>query len=216
MRRKVRKLSIACASAVLALTLPICANSMGISITSNLDNSSGDVEVDGLYVSGNSAYDVNVYGVRGNAQFQNSFAKIGSAINTSMNLGFNSERGYVNAAEKIGTQGSYADSDNSSQGEYINAAVGLGVRNSYNSNLKTVGSSSSDPNVSYNINQAQGNGQLSIGANAYSYKYTNTTAAASCPYSPQAVKVAGSEEYYKFKQKTSGTYNYTGKFNIGK
>jgi hypothetical protein len=216
MRKKVKRLSVVCAAAVVALSLPICASSMRIAVSNDLDNSSGDVEVDGVYMSGNSAYDVNVYGVRGTAQFVNSFAKTGSTINTAMNLGFDSQTGYVNATEKIGTQGASEDSDNSSSGEYVNAAVGLGVSNSFTSNIKTEGVSSNDPNVSYNINQAQGNGQLSIGANAYSYKYTDTVSPANCPFKPTAIKVAGSEEYYKFKQKTTGIYNYTGKFNIGK
>ncbi len=214
---RLSKFSITCASALLALALPLCASSMSISVNSNLDNATGDVEVDGVYVSSNSAYDINVYGVKASSTaLSNAFVKNGSTINTATDFGFDSQRGYVNATERIGAVGASASSDNSSQGEFINAAVGLGVRNGFTTSLKTEGTSSSDPRVTYNVNKAQGNGQLAIGANAHSYKYTDTTTPATCPYSSTAAKVAGSDEYYKYKQQINGAYNYTGKFNIGK
>lgn len=214
-----KKFSIVCANIMFAAFVPMCASSMSINVTSNLDNASGDIEVDGKYVGRNSGYDLDVYGSRASTTtFANSFISTGSAVNTATNLGFKSRSasGYLDATEKIGTEGSYAASDNSSKGEYISAATGLGVRKSANAEISTEGTSSSDPRVTYNVNKAQGNGELMVGAEAYSYQYTDTTSPATCPFTTTATKVAGSDTYYRFKQKTIGVYDYKGKFNIGR
>jgi len=209
---KLSKISLLCATALAAVSLPLCASSMSINVSSNLDNTSGNVEVDGVYIGHNSAYDINVYGVHGESAILNSFVKSGGSVNTATQLDFTSPSGRINAQERIGATGV---SDNGSGGEFITGAVGLGVKDSSMAKISSEGTSSNDPRVTYNINKAQGVGNFAVGVDAHSFKYSDTVSP-SCPYNSTATKIVGSDEYYTYKQKAIGAYNYTGKFNIGK
>jgi hypothetical protein len=207
-----RIFSIACG---LALAAGISAQGMTLVVSSNMDNASGDVTVEGSYRSDGTSYGVDVKGYSADSVvMSNTFLKDSTthdSLNTGMVMDFkHKDWGYVNAVEHIGTHSASPADSTTGEKTYLDAAVGLGISMANDTSIDTNGVSSDNDtqSVGYSVNKAKGNGGFTIAAAAKSFNFDPATCTNPATYS----KI----ETYNYKQSTLGIYDYTGRFNIHK